>query len=64
MEADSKSTWDQLSKGFSNVLRIKNKKSGSGASDKRGRKFEKELMFLLPFKQSKATSSNLDASIE
>ena len=64
MEADSKTTWDQLSKGFSNVLRRKNKKSGSGASDEREWKFEKELMFLLPFKQSRATWSNLDARME
>ena len=60
MEGDSKTICDQLSKGFSNVLRRKNKKSGSGAGEEREWKFEKELMFLLPFKQSRATASNFE----
>ena len=62
MEGDSKTIWDQLSKGFSNVLRRKNKKSGSGAGEEKEWKFMKELMFLLPLStvKSRSTASNLE----
>lgn len=57
---NSKDTWDHMTRGFSNALRRKNKRSGSGAADNdKVWKFEKDMEFLLPVKQVRNTSGNM-----
>ncbi|XP_005094912.1 uncharacterized protein LOC101858478 [Aplysia californica] len=54
----AKATWDMLTKSYSNALRRKLKRSGSGADNEKDWKFQKEMMFLLPAKQLRLSYGN------
>lgn len=60
----AKTTWDQLTRGFCNALKRKNRKSGNGSANKKEWKFQEDMMFLIPAKKSRAMPGYVDPGME
>ncbi|XP_059163275.1 uncharacterized protein LOC131946491 [Physella acuta] len=60
----AKTTWDQLTRGFCNALKRKNRKSGRGSANKKEWKFQEDMMFLIPAKKSRAMPGYIDPGME